>query len=102
MKAWSDRLTGYIAARKEGRGLITDVNIVTMNSIFSLYRKPKEAGRLIVGAMLEYLIKGWGIAGAANVVIGGGETFGQKAYEAASGIPGIIVNARRLWYALEH
>ncbi len=73
-----------------------------MNNIFSLYRQPREAGRLTGGAVLEYLIKGWGVAGAANIVIGSGETFGQKTYEAASGIPGIIVNAKRLWYALEH
>jgi hypothetical protein len=35
-------------------------------------------------------------------VIGSGETFTQKTYEACSGIPGIIVNAKRLWYALQH
>jgi hypothetical protein len=73
-----------------------------MNTIFSLYREPKEAGRLVGGALLEGLIKGWGMAGAANVVIGGGETFAQKVYEAASGIPGMIANARRFWYALQH
>jgi len=73
-----------------------------MNNIFSLYRNPKEIGRLTGGTILEYLIKGWGVAGAANVVIGGGETLTQKTYEACSGIPGIIVNARRLWYALQH
>jgi hypothetical protein len=73
-----------------------------MNSIFSLYRNPREIGRLTAGAMLEYLIKGWGVAGAATVVIGSGETLTQKTYEACSGIPGIIVNAKRLWYALQH
>jgi hypothetical protein len=73
-----------------------------MNSIFSLYRNPRETGRLTAGAVLEYLIKGWGVAGAANVVIGSGETLVQKTYEACSGIPGIIVNAKRLWYALQH
>lgn len=60
------------------QGPVTDVSIVTMNSIFSLYREPKEACRLTGGAILEYLLKGWGVAGAANVVIGSGETFGQK------------------------
>jgi hypothetical protein len=73
-----------------------------MNSIFSLYRNPRETVRLTGGAILEYLIKGWGLAGAANIVVGSGETFIQKAYEACSGIPGIFLNAKRLWYALQH
>jgi hypothetical protein len=73
-----------------------------MNNIFFLYRDPREVGRLTVAALLDYLIKGWGLSGAVNVLIGGGETFSQKTYEAASGIPGIIVNARRVWYALQH
>jgi hypothetical protein len=73
-----------------------------MNNIFSLYRQPREAARLMGGAALEYVIKAWGVAGAANIVIGSGETFGQKVYEAASGIPVIIANTKRLWYALEH
>jgi hypothetical protein len=73
-----------------------------MNNILSLYRNPREAGRLTAGAILEGLIKGWGVAGAVNVVVGSAETLSGKIYEACSGIPGIVVNARRLWYALQH
>lgn len=73
-----------------------------MNNVFGLHRDPRHGGRLAAGTLLEYLIKGWGLSGAVNVIIGGGETFAQKTYEAASGIPGIIVNAKRLWYALQH
>ena len=67
-----------------------------------LYRRPREIGRRITGALFELGIKAYGTAAALSVALSNAETVGGKAHDALAAVPNLMERYRQASYVYDH
>lgn len=67
-----------------------------------LYRRPREVGRRVVGAVIAFLLKAYGAAAALSVALSSSETVGGKAYDAVHAVPNLTERLGQAKYLVEH
>ena len=68
----------------------------------STLRRRLELGRLLVGSLLETVIKAYGVGAVAAVALSDAETFGGKASDAVRAVPSLADEYDQARYVVDH